>query len=58
MDNTAGGEFDVPIGAVVEFSDSGQLKLIDDDGEVSIPPCVLNRLYMCVCVYLYACAMI
>ncbi|XP_019863708.1 PREDICTED: unconventional myosin-VIIa-like [Amphimedon queenslandica] len=32
LDITQGGEFEVPIGAVVEFSDSGQIKLIDDDG--------------------------
>ena len=35
LDDTSGGEFEVPIGAVVEFSDSGQLRLIDDNGEVS-----------------------
>ena len=29
------GEFDVDIGAVVEFSDQGQIKLVDDEGEVS-----------------------
>ena len=34
LDNTSGGEFEVPIGAVVEFSDMGQIKLIDDEGEV------------------------
>ena len=34
MDIGTGGEFDVPIGAVVEFSDQGQIKLIDDEGEV------------------------
>ena len=36
LDNTKGGEFEVPIGAVVEFSDGGQIKLIDDEGEVCI----------------------
>ena len=35
LDNTKGGEFEVPIGAVVEFSDTGQIQLIDDEGEVS-----------------------
>lgn len=30
------GEFDVDIGAVVEFSDQGQIKLIDDEGDVSV----------------------
>jgi len=35
-DNTQGGEFDLPIGAVVKFSDTGQIQLVDDDGEASI----------------------
>ena len=34
-DNTQGGEFEVPIGAVVKFSDTGQIQLVDDDEEVS-----------------------
>ena len=33
LDNTAGGEFEVPIGAVVKFSDAGQMQLLDDEGE-------------------------
>ena len=33
-DNTQGGEFDLPIGAVVKFSDTGQIQIVDDDGEV------------------------
>lgn len=32
LDNTAGGEFEVPIGAVVKFSDAGQMQLEDDEG--------------------------
>ncbi|XP_065887692.1 unconventional myosin-VIIa-like [Dysidea avara] len=32
-DNTQGGEFEVPIGAVVKFSDTGQIQLVDDDEE-------------------------
>lgn len=39
LDNTKGGEFEVPIGAVVEFSDTGQIQLIDDEGEVSEGTC-------------------
>ena len=31
LDNTKGGEFDVPIGAVVKFSDTGQIQLVDDE---------------------------
>ena len=30
------GEFTVPIGAMVKFSDSGQIQLIDDDKRVSL----------------------
>lgn len=33
----------MPIGAVVEFSDSGQIKLIDDDGGVR--KCMINTSY-------------
>ena len=32
-DNTDGGEFELPIGATVEFSDTGGIKLVDDEGE-------------------------
>ena len=32
MDNTKGGEFEVPIGAIVKYSDTGQLQLVDDEG--------------------------
>ena len=33
LDNTTGGEFEVPIGATVKFSDTGQIQLVDDDGD-------------------------
>ncbi len=33
LDHTTGGEFEVPIGAVVQFSDTGQIQLVDDEGE-------------------------
>ena len=32
LDNTSGGEFEVPLGAVVKYSDTGQLQLVDDEG--------------------------
>ena len=32
-DNTSGEEFELPIGAVVKFSDTGQIQLVDDEGE-------------------------
>ena len=32
LDNTEGGEFEVPIGAVVKFSESGQIRLEDEEG--------------------------
>ena len=32
LDNTEGGEFEVPIGATVKFSDTGQIQLEDDEG--------------------------
>lgn len=32
LDNTTGGEFEVPIGATVKFSDTGQIQLVDDEG--------------------------
>jgi hypothetical protein len=38
-----GGEFDVPIGARVTLSDTGQIKLIDDEKEVRLslyPPSI------------------
>ena len=31
-DHTEGGEFEVPIGATVKFSDTGQIQLVDDEG--------------------------
>jgi len=37
LDNTNGGEFDVPIGALVKLSDSGQIQVIDDEGKVCEP---------------------
>ena len=30
-DHTRGGEFEVPIGATVKFSDTGQIQLVDDE---------------------------
>ncbi|CAI7991471.1 Unconventional myosin-VIIa, partial [Geodia barretti] len=33
LDNTKGGEFEVPIGAVVKFSDAGELQVVDDEDE-------------------------
>lgn len=35
LDNTKGGEFDVPIGALVKLADSGQIQVVDDEGQVS-----------------------
>ena len=32
LDNTEGGEFEVPIGATVKFSDTGQIQLVDEEG--------------------------
>ena len=29
------GEFNIPIGATVQFSDTGQIQLVDDEGRVS-----------------------
>ena len=34
LDNTTGGEFDVPIGAFVKLADSGQIQIVDDEGKV------------------------
>ena len=31
FDNTQNGEFELPIGAVVKFSDTGQIQLVDDE---------------------------
>lgn len=33
LDNTKGGEFEVPVGAIVKFSDAGEMQLVDDEGE-------------------------
>ncbi|XP_068687074.1 unconventional myosin-VIIa-like [Montipora foliosa] len=33
LDNTNGGEFDVPIGALVKLADSGQIQVVDDEGK-------------------------
>lgn len=38
MDLRSGQEFDVPIGAVVKLCDSGQIQVVDDEGNVSSPP--------------------
>lgn len=32
LDNTEGGEFEMPIGATVKFSDTGQIQLEDTEG--------------------------
>lgn len=45
MDLRSGQEFDVPIGAVVKLCDSGQIQVVDDEGNVSsplwpLPPCL------------------
>lgn len=37
MDLKSGQEFDVPIGAVVKLCDSGQIQVVDDEGNVSDP---------------------
>lgn len=31
FNNTEGGEFELPIGASVKFSDTGQIQLVDDE---------------------------
>ncbi|XP_027058870.1 unconventional myosin-VIIa-like [Pocillopora damicornis] len=33
LDNAGGGEFDVPIGALVKLADSGQIQVVDDEGK-------------------------
>ena len=33
FDHTRGGEFELPIGATVKFSDTGQIQLLDDEDE-------------------------
>lgn len=38
LDNTKEGEFDVPIGALVKLADSGQIQVVDDEGQVSNCP--------------------
>lgn len=38
MDLKSGQEFDVPIGAVVKLCDSGQIQVVDDEGNVSDAP--------------------
>lgn len=48
MDLRSGQEFDVPIGAVVKLCDSGQIQVVDDEGNVSSPlpppaPCLGGR---------------
>lgn len=37
LDLRSGQEFDVPIGAVVKLCDSGQIQVVDDEGNVSSP---------------------
>lgn len=48
LDNTNGGEFDVPIGAFVKLADSGQIQIVDDEGKVLW---TLGH-YSTVCVYI------
>lgn len=35
MDLKSGQEFDVPIGAMVKLCESGQIQVVDDEGNVS-----------------------
>lgn len=35
LPSKAGGEYAVDIGAKVKFTDSGQIQVVDDDGQVS-----------------------
>lgn len=35
LDLTSGGEFDVPIGGCVKMADTGQIQVVDDEGNVS-----------------------
>lgn len=35
LDLKTGREFDVPVGAVVKLCDSGQIQVVDDEGQVS-----------------------
>lgn len=35
LDLKTGREFEVPIGAVVKLCDSGQIQVVDDEGNVS-----------------------
>lgn len=39
MDLKTGREFDVPIGAVVKLCDSGQIQVVDDEGNVGTKAC-------------------
>lgn len=39
MDLKTGREFDVPIGAVVKLCDSGQIQVVDDEGNVRTKGC-------------------
>lgn len=39
MDLKTGREFDVPIGAVVKLCDSGQIQVVDDEGNVRTKAC-------------------
>lgn len=36
LDLKTGREFEVPIGAVVKLCDSGQIQVLDDEGNVSV----------------------
>lgn len=35
LDHKTGREFDVPVGAVVKLCDSGQIQVLDDEGQVN-----------------------
>lgn len=37
LDLKTGREFGVPVGAVVKLCDSGQIQVVDDEGNVSYP---------------------
>lgn len=45
MDLKTGREFDVPIGAVVKLCDSGQIQVVDDEGNV----CMKEKRIVIVC---------
>lgn len=46
LDLKTGREFEVPIGAVVKLCDSGQIQVVDDEGNVSPEAYVTHVLYI------------